>query len=616
MDLLARILSGELTGDALAEALAALPDDELAELETALEAAADERLDGDDPSDDDLIELERIRDGVTAVRSVAETREQAAAERRERAAALRDEIRGQSEDEGGDGEDDDAEGDGEEGDDAGDGDDGSTTTTEGDDGEGEGSGDGEEARIAAAASRRPPRIRTRARATAAMRGRRPGEGDPSRRPEPSHTGTLVAVSNAPGIQPGRSLLTASGAPDFGAIGTAFGTAFSSMKGHKRGDSTFVPVVRLGIPESDLRNAYGDDRYLDDSPVANTRKVRAVTASIAAMSDESIQAAGGICAPAPVRYDLPIVGDDARPVRDTALVGFGADRGGVRTIPPPLLTDVDTTGAAAGVSVWTNTTDTTPGANTKPCLTITCPDDDETLVEAIYRCIEFGNFRARFFSEQVEAWWELLGVWASRFIESRHLTAIGSGSTNLSAGQVLGTTRTVLAVLDRAISAMRNRHRISRNGLPLRLIAPEWLLDNMRADLSRELPGSTEERLAMSDAQIEAFFRARRVNVTWSLDGETGQIFGPQPTGALEDWITDVIVYLYPEGSWLHLDGGQLDFGLVRDSTLNSTNDVQMAFESFEAVHFHGVESQRITIAICPDGTTSGTVDLDICTRGS
>lgn len=39
---------------------------------------------------------------------------------------------------------------------------------------------------------------------------------------------------------------------------------------------------------------------------------------------------------------------------------------------------------------------------------------------------------------------------------------------------------------------------------------------------------------------------------------------------------------WPEGTFLHLDGGVLELGLVRDSTINSANDYMVFSETFEA----------------------------------
>ncbi len=54
----------------------------------------------------------------------------------------------------------------------------------------------------------------------------------------------------------------------------------------------------------------------------------------------------------------------------------------------------------------------------------------------------------------------------------------------------------------------------------------------------------------------------------------------------------------------------------RYSTLNATNDYQVFAETFEAACFVGVESYRISMDLCPDGTASGLADVDPCSTGS
>lgn len=566
-----------------ADALAALTPDELAALDAELVELGEQLA--ADPTPDNLTALDQIAEATDTVRAEAERRETEAAEAEARAADALARIRGeQTPDDGGEG----GEGEGEEGE-------GGETPAETPPAEtpaeGEGEGDAADQLAAGAAPVRPRLGRVAARRPAAMTP----TSTPHRAPDPAEWG-LVASANLAGFTAGERLND----PD--KLARAFAQAIESTRGYRHGPRVKVPVARSG---GDLHELYGEDRILDSNAGANMRKIRGVT------DLSAITAAGGICAPIATRYDLPVVGDDDRPVRDGALARFGADRGGVSTIPPPILTDLD-----AAIGIWTEANDQNPAdPATKPCLTVTCPDEDTTLVEAITTCLEYGNFRARFWPEQIEAWMTLAAVNAARRAEVRLLTTVGTGSTQVTSGQLLGAARDVLTTLDRAVAQMRSRHRIS-GAFPLRFVAPFWLRDMIRTDLAREMPGSADERLAVADATIETFIRARNVNVTWALDGETGQVYGAQGDGPLNGWASTVVTYLYPEGSWLFLDGGTLDLGIVRDSTLNSTNDVQMFTETFEAAHFHGVESLRLTMDLCPDGTTSGTVDIDPCTVGS
>jgi hypothetical protein len=122
-------------------------------------------------------------------------------------------------------------------------------------------------------------------------------------------------------------------------------------------------------------------------------------------------------------------------------------------------------------------------------------------------------------------------------------------------------------------------------------------------------GDDVDRFAIADNVVDAWFSARHINVTWHLDGESGQIFGAQNAGSLLDFPSTVVWYLFSEGTFLFLDGGTLDLGLVRDSSLNSTNDYKMFVETFEGVAKVGVESLRISSALVVNGASSGTVDL-------
>lgn len=424
--------------------------------------------------------------------------------------------------------------------------------------------------------------------------RRPAASRP-RVPAPVIDSRLVlrASSNISSMAPGTLLDTDD------RIGEAFIDVARHTASHRGGYQQF-PICSLGADPVDV---YGAERTLGHNARDNEPRIAALT------SQRALQASGGICAPTPVQYDLPIMGTNARPVRE-ALARFGADRGGVRLLPPPLLADLDD-----AIGIWTEANDVNPSdPATKPCLVLDCPDDVETIVDAITSCLRIGNFRARYFPEQIAAWVTKAAQNYARVAESRILTKIGAESTQINAGTVLGTTRNVLTVLDRAGAALRSRHRLDPD-YPLRMIAPAWLLDNMISDLTRQMPG--DNMLDTADSQINTFFANRQINVAWTLDGETGQIFGTQFDGDLLGWPSHVIVYLYIEGQWLFLDGGTLDFGLVRDSVLNATNDFQLFSEGFENVAFHGYESQRIDIDICPSGEAAALADTSgLCATGS
>lgn len=604
------------------ELLAEMNDEDVAALRSDLEsriAAMPEAA--SEWTDEHLADARKIKSGLDTISADETRRESEATERTAEAQALLDAIRG---DAGGDGEGDegDAAGDGAgegEGDGSGDGaGEGEGDAGAGDgagDGEGEGEGEGEGAPSADAGEGGEvvPIAASAAPRRAVARGANPAtprRGAPARQDERL---VLRASANVPGMAPGQ-LLT-----DNRMVAQAFLRAIRATANYdpRRNGPLNLPVMTLGA--FDATEIYGEQRFLDDSPRDNQRKIDALFDEAGfngegrITSAQRLAASGGICVAPPLQYDQPVIGTNARPVRDTMLVRFGADRGGVRTLPPPHLTDVD-----GAITVWTEENDQDPSdPATKGCLTLTCPDEEESVVDAIVQCMKVGNYRARNFAEQVNAWTSKVAQLAVRVAETKMLTEIGAGSTQVAVPQVLGSARDTLTMLSRASAQVRNRHRLDPT-FPLHVGFPRWFLDHMVTDLMREQPGATAERLATSEGEIQGFIAARHVNASWFLDGETGQVYGPQVDGDLLGWKSHVVGYLYPEGQWLGLDGGGIDFGITRDSILNSTNDFIMMSEIFEATHqIRLADSYRIDMDICANGATGGPVDLaDVCLGAS
>jgi hypothetical protein len=56
-----------------------------------------------------------------------------------------------------------------------------------------------------------------------------------------------------------------------------------------------------------------------------------------------------------------------------------------------------------------------------------------------------------------------------------------------------------------------------------------------------------------------------------------------------------------------MSGGVLDIGVVRDSTLDATNDYEIFTEVFETVAFRGVEALTVVSPWLPNGGSTGTV---------
>lgn len=403
---------------------------------------------------------------------------------------------------------------------------------------------------------------------------------------------ITAGADIPGISAGSDL------PDLKAVADAMVKRLHAMGRTSGGDGEQHTIATIVA-------SFPEDRVLRANDFeGNSEKVANV------VSTQAITAAGGLCAPVEVRYDIFGLGERGRPVRDSLAV-FSADRGGIRFVTPPVLADLD-----GAVSVWTLQDDidaATAGAPdpVKPCIRVNCGAEVVVYTDAIPLCLTFGNLNSRAYPELVERHTELGMIWHDRFAETRLLTRIGALSTSVSAASTLGAVRDFFTTLEKAAAGYRNRHRMLPD-TPLRVMLPEWFKNALRSDLAMQLPGdggdNYENTLGIAEAKINAWFAVRHINVTWFLDGETGQIMGAQAAGAVNDYPTNLVWYLFSEGTFLFLDGGTLDLGLVRDSTLNGTNDYKIFLETFEGVAKIGIESLRVTSTLKITGATAATQD--------
>lgn len=425
-----------------------------------------------------------------------------------------------------------------------------------------------------------------------------GEGnDPAPSSGPRRMPRAPASRRLAPTQGRGATITAGGQPLGGAddLGRAFTERVRELRGRGAVGKRYVAQVAAEYPE---------DRRLSTDPVESTRRIDAVVAAAQARNADAIIADGGLCAPVNVSYDVFGVSEDHRPLRD-GLVRFGADRGGIRFIAPPQLSDV-----AAGVTIITEAEDEA-GTEDKPCVTITCGEETEETVSAVSQCLELGNFHDRTHPESVQANLRVLAAEHARTAETELWDRMVAASTAVTAGQNLGFYRDFVENLIQATAGMRSRHRVQRT-VPVRVVAPAWVAEMAGADLLRQIPGDQTYNVG------EAFLRRSLAphNIVLTLTPDTGQEFTAQTAGPLHDWPDQVEVLAFFEGTFLFLDNGMLDLGVVRDSTLNRSNNLQVFAETFEGVAMVGVESLHLTMDVCPSGESSGTVDFSCEPVGS
>lgn len=382
----------------------------------------------------------------------------------------------------------------------------------------------------------------------------------------------------------------------------------SVAGHGDG-----PVTRLSLAEAIIRADKSTGRAAAGLSVnipvatvtaawdADRRIPRGATAAEASafvsrvVGPEALTASGGICQPVTPYYGSEVIASRARPVRDF-LTGFNAARGGITFEAPYSLSDF-----AAAITDHTLADD--EAGSTKNCLTVVCEDIVTEYVGAVVACLQFGNFQGRFNPESVAAATELVAAAHARVAEGLLLDALRAAQ-NFEVVTILGgAIADVLYAIGAAAAGYRSRNRMDP-GATLDVLMPAWVINMLQGDLARQ-PMGDPSQFGTAEATIRSYLAARGVRVGFYLDTPstgTSQIFGAQPGGGLLDYPDKIQWGMWAPGTHLFLDGGTLDLGIVRDSTLNSTNDYQQFMETFEGHAMVGVESLWVEQDICPSGT--------------
>lgn len=490
-----------------------------------------------------------------------------------------------------------------------------------------------------------------------IRSRAPAHMQPRNEP-PEGSVTITAAADVPGFGIGQPIRTVED------VAAALLARHAQLGAGRGGPDDRVPVVRFTINRPPERTLSSRDA-IDVTEAKIKRFPREGTA---------LTAAGGLCAPTVGYYDQMVLAEAIEPVADF-LPTFTADRGGIRFNPPPKMpqitsgvgivtaaqdaggaggpgvvqfTDAATTNGSATITSATaaftfsdvgrpitgagipasttiasvtnattavlsqTATATATGVTInitrgfKSTFHVTCPGIIEVVVQSIFSSIEFGNFLGRSFPEQVTAWTKLMAALHARVSETALLDSLAANSLAVTSAGLVGAGREILVRLGQAAMGYRNRNRMLPTAT-LDCLLPSIALDLVRADLTRS-SAVNPDTLAVTDGQIQAWLAARNLRVGWYLDSKTGgnQIIAAQ-TGAgavLNQFPTTIFAYVYSPGSFLRLDAGTLDLGLVRDSTLNANNNFRVFTEIFENVAFVGVESLEVAMTLCADGSAA------------
>jgi len=350
-----------------------------------------------------------------------------------------------------------------------------------------------------------------------------------------------------------------------------------------GEQHIVASVTTSFPE---------ERTLSTDAESNSIKINAV-------SSQALVASGGHAAPLEVKYDIYAIGSTTnRPVRDS-LPRFQADRGGIRYVTPPSFAAGS---YADAVGVWTAAVDAEPEDAVKASLTVSAAAELTATTDAVTLQLQFGNLMTRAYPELIARHNELALVQHAREAEQYVISKIEAGSTAVTSGTLIGFGRDFLVSVRKAAVAYRSRHRIAQS-TTLTAIVPDWIYDAMAADLALAMPG--DGTLSVGRGEIEGYLAQLNVNLVASPDMT---VYGSQGTAALLEFPDSFKWYLFAEGTFLFLDGGSLDLGIIRDSSLVGTNDYKMFVETFEGVAKVGIEALVVTQTVNVNGVAAALRD--------
>ncbi len=423
--------------------------------------------------------------------------------------------------------------------------------------------------------------------------RRPPPASPIHEPlpdsEPNRT-RLVASAGIEGVTEGKEL-------DRIGLAQAMISKRGRMVSTAPGSSEQVIVASLNWEYPEERKLRATD------PEGNFSKIWKVTGTDAVGIDpdtgkDMLLADGGYCAPFTPLYDSPVFATAYRPVKDD-LPGFNADRGGITWAPPLDIADIDD-----AIGIVTANEDAQGGTFArKSCQVLECDDFNEAELAALFHCVQFGNMGSRAWPERVAQFNEVvMAAWA-RMAERNLLTLMKADSTLVTAAAATygyGVVSNLLAEVLVAAAAYRNRHRM-RPETKLRVKFPAWVKEMLVTDLI----SSQFDRFSYNINGVDQLFRDNNIAVSYYIDSASGDgmEFAAQTAGALLKYPTTVAWFLYAEGTFLFLDGGSLELGIVRDSTLNANNNYQIFGESFESLAFTGVEALHVVSTVCANGQT-------------
>lgn len=300
---------------------------------------------------------------------------------------------------------------------------------------------------------------------------------------------------------------------------------------------------------------------------------------------SLTAAGGWCSPSETLYDF-CTGETTDGL--LSLPEIQVKRGGVKYTKGP---DFATLYANTG---FTQTEAQAIAGVVKTCYEVPCPTFTDVRLDAIGLCIKVPILTNAAYPELVQR------VISGSLIAQQHRVSVAlinkmvtaSGAALATNGVGAVSTNTLDAV-ELIVAQTRQDYRLSLSA-NLEVIAPFWLLGAIRADLAAR---NGVDLLAVSDAQINAYFAVRGASVQW--------VYNWQPLVAGEEgYPSTVQIMAYPAGTYVKGTSQVINLSAVYDAAELSVNRYTGLFAEEGILLLNRCyTSKLLTIPVCAGGVT-------------
>lgn len=255
----------------------------------------------------------------------------------------------------------------------------------------------------------------------------------------------------------------------------------------------------------------------------------------------------------------------------------------------------------------------PGANpgdpnvvgNKPCYEIECPEWQDYRLEGDGLCITADLLGVRGYPEMLARVTNGALVAHDHKISAGRIARIVQGSTAVNmTTDTVGATAPLLAAIEVQVEHYRYAQRLSRSTL-LEGVFPYWVHGAIRQDLSARLGLALFD---VTDAMIDGWFRLRGLVPQYVYDW---QALDQTAAAATLTWPTTVDFLLYQAGTWVAGVDDIITLDTLYDSTMLGENKFTALFtEEAWLVAKRCVDSRRIRVPLCADGTTHAGVLLD------